>query len=233
MIYPAAFIFVQSMRMKHLSLLFKSGFCSSLYFVMMMPTQAQDTIPSIAGVYFLSGVMETASVFDLKPDSSFEFFFYQGALDRGGNGRWSMKDGKIMLNSTDPRPPKDYAMVNSKAVPGKGTLIKMVDKNTMILSYSNITIKTPAGTKMRETNSHGEAHFDLNQANEIALLFRLCPDRESVFSVNPRHNYFEFRLEPWIATVFFSGFSLKWQPGRLSGAHPLLEGNEFRYDKEK
>ena len=193
---------------------------------------AQQNKTDITGVYLLTGVMETASVFELKPDSSFEFFFSQGALDRGGKGKWTLKDGNIIFNSTDKRPPKDYALVSSKSVPGNFTIIKMVDKNTMILSYSEVTLKTPSGNLQENTNSQGEIQFPKKNATGISLLFRLCPDRESIFTVNKDHNYFEFKLEPWIAEVFFQNFSL--QPGDkgLNGRHPLLEGNKFRYKKE-
>ena len=164
----------------------------------MEPIIAQQHKMEIAGTYFLKGVIETASVFDVRADSSFEFFFSQGALDRGGKGKWTVKDGKLILNSTDKRPAKDYQLVSSKKIPGNATIIKMVDKNTMILSYSDVTIKTAAGNLTESTNSQGEIQFPKINVTEISLLFRLCPDRESVFTVNKDHNYFEFKLEPWI-----------------------------------
>ncbi|MEO5593160.1 MAG: hypothetical protein ABIR15_06610 [Chitinophagaceae bacterium] len=203
----------------------------SLFFSISL--NAQPNKMEAAGVYFLKGVMETASAFELKPDSSFEFFFSQGALDRGGKGKWTIKDGKIILNSTDKRPPKDYVLVSSKTVPGNFTVIQMVDKNTMILSYSDVTIKTAGGVLQKSTSSSGEVRFPKKNATEISLLFRLCPDRESVFTVNKDHNYFEFKLEPWIAEVFFQNFILQLSDKTLKGKHPLLEGNEFSYKKEQ
>ncbi len=203
-----------------------------ILFITMNTLHAQPTTANIPGTYFMRGVMETASVFDLKPDSSFEFFFSQGALDRGGRGKWTVKDGKLILNSTTVRPPKDYALVSSKKVPGNATVIKMVDKNTMILSYSDVAIASPSGVLQKSTNSDGEVKFAALHATQITLLFRLCPDRESVFAVNKDHNYFEFKLEPWIAEVFFDNFQLQLADKELSGHHPLLQGNEFRYEKE-
>jgi hypothetical protein len=199
----------------------------------MITLNAQENKMDIPGVYLLTGVMETASVFELRKDSSFEFFFSQGALDRGGKGKWTVKDGRIIFNSKDARPPKDYALVNSKTIPGNFTIIKMVDKNTMILSYSDVTLTTASGNVQQSTNSHGEIQFSKKSATVISLLFRLCPDRASVFTVDPKHNYFEFRLEPWIAEVFFQDFSLQFDETQLSGAHPLLQGQKFRYVKEK
>jgi hypothetical protein len=219
--------------MKIFPALLKACIYSFLYLSMITPSNAQETKDSMAGVYVLTGVMETASVFNLKPDSSFEFFFSQGALDRGGTGKWRLQQGQIILNSTAVRPAKDYALVSSKTVPGNQTIIKMVDKNTMILSYSEISITTPAGILSGRTNSQGELIFNQKKATEMRLLFRLCPDRESVFTIDATHNYFEFRLEPWIAEVFFNNFHLQWEAGQLSGAHPLLEGSKFRYVKEE
>jgi hypothetical protein len=103
----------------------------------------------------------------------------------------------------------------------------------MILSYSDVTLKTPSGNLQQSTDGHGEIRFPKKDATEISLLFRLCPDRESVFAINPKHNYFEFRLEPWIAEVFFKDFSLQIAEGQLTGGNPILEGNTFRYMKEK
>lgn len=199
----------------------------------MEPIIAQQNKMEIAGTYFMKGVMETVSVFDLKPDSSFEFFFSQGALDRGGKGKWTIKDGKLILNSTDKRPARDYALVSSKKVAGDFTVIKMVDKNTMILSYSDVSIKTPAGNLQESTDSRGEVQFPKKNVTEISLLFRLCPDRASVFTVNKDHNYFEFRLEPWIAEVFFENFSLQIKGEGFTGGNPVLEGHDFKYEKEE
>ncbi|MEP6746544.1 MAG: hypothetical protein ABJB86_02395 [Bacteroidota bacterium] len=211
--------------------LYLTQFSICLFFMIQLNAQQNNT--DITGVYFLTGVMETACAFELKKDSSFEFLFSQGALDRGGKGKWTLKDGHIVLNSTDPRPPKDYAFVSSKTVPGDFTTIKMVDKNTMILSYSDVTIKTSGGVLQESTDSQGEIIFPKKEATEISLLFRLCPGRESVFTVNSKHNYFEFRLEPWIAEVFFRDFSLQIDGAALNGANPILEGKKFTYVKDK
>jgi hypothetical protein len=43
--------------------------------------------------------METASGFKINEDSSFEFYFSYGALDRYGSGKWNIKNDSIILNS--------------------------------------------------------------------------------------------------------------------------------------
>src|SRR5450432_943541 len=64
---------------------------------------------ALPGEYYLQGVMETASGFLLKPDSSFQFFFSYGALDRHGSGKWAVKENKLILNSAA-RPEYDFAL---------------------------------------------------------------------------------------------------------------------------
>lgn len=215
----------------------KYSFIILLYTINCIMLTSQNTLAqgtkSVAGVYLLQGVMETASGFELKADSTFEFFFSQGALDRAGFGKWTVEDGYISFTSTNKRPPKDYALVSSKTMPGDGSVIKMVDENSMILSYSRVTLVTASGKQENETNSRGEARFNHNKASEIRLLFRLCPDRESVFTVNPHHNYFEFKLEPWVAEVFFDNFRLLVHDDKLTGMHPLIKGTDFSYYKEQ
>ena len=63
-------------------------------------------------------------------------------------------------------------------------------------------------------------------------MFRLCPDRFSVFTIeNKMHNFFEFSIEKWIAEVFFENFMLKVEKNELNGKHPLLEKENYRYEK--
>ena len=193
---------------------------------------AQQNKMTVTGVYFMRGVMETASVFELKPDSSFEFFFSQGSLDRYGKGTWHKEADSIVFNSR-PRPDKDFAMVSSKTTTDNFVTVKLVEKNTMILPYTEVTIKTGDKVLRQTTDSHGEVHFPKQSVTIISLLFRLCPDRASVFNIeNSRNNYFEFRLEPWMAEIFFENFSLQLAGKELSGKHPLLQGQVFRYEKE-
>ena len=65
---------------------------------------AQTNSRDYTGEYYLRGVMETASGFKLNPDSSFQFFFSYGALDRMGSGKWTVRGNELILNSR-PRPP--------------------------------------------------------------------------------------------------------------------------------
>ena len=204
-----------------------------LFLVVQAQLAAQKDTMDITGIYFMQGVMETASAFELKQDSSFQFFFSQGALDRYGKGTWTIKDGLIVFSSRQ-RPAKDFALVSSKQVADDFITVRIAEKNSMILPYTDVSIKSGGKISQHSTDSHGEVQFLKQHIDTVSLLFRLCPERASSFAIdNKKHNYFEFGLEPWIAEVFFEKFSLSIDDKELKGQHPLLEGNTFRYVKEK
>src|SRR4026207_896884 len=78
----------------------------------------------VAGIYSLEGVMETASGFKLNEDSTFEFYFSYGALDRYGSGKWSMKNDSVVFNSK-PFPGKDFKIVDSLLIKNNYTTLKI------------------------------------------------------------------------------------------------------------
>ncbi len=193
---------------------------------------AQEESSHITGEYYLQGVMETASVIQLKPDSTFEFFFSYGAVDRSGTGKWIKRHDTIILNSR-PRPALDFALTESRKTTDSFITIKIADKNTMLLSYVECVLNTGAGPQQLTTDHEGIARFPLSAVDSVALLFTLCPDRISSFHPAGGHNYFEFRFEPWIAEVFFDHLSLLFERNKLTGGHPLLHGGKFNYVKNE
>lgn len=183
------------------------------------------------GEYYLRGVMETASGFKLNADSTFEFFYSYGALDRYGSGKWREVNGNIIFESR-PRPQKDFALVKSEKSPGSFTTIRIIDNNEHILRYVDAVIKNGITLLEKSTDNDGIIQIPKQPIDSVALLFRICPDRYSSFQIlNKEDNYLEFRLEPWIAEVFFEKFNLKFENNRLTGKHPLIRGEAFVYVK--
>ena len=63
------------------------------------------SLGKIAGHYYLEGVREVGSELLLRPDGTFAFMLAYGALDEEGEGRWSVTDSAVVLQSTaSPRP---------------------------------------------------------------------------------------------------------------------------------
>ncbi len=187
---------------------------------------------NIEGEYYLHGVMEVASGFLIKPDSTFQFFFSYGALDREGSGRWTVKGTQIILNSR-PKPSSDFALIKSKIVNNDFTLIKIIDNNKNILRYVYGSLKFFDTTIEEKTDEEGVLKINRKGVENISLVFEFSPEKISNFKVNKKDNYFEFRMEPFITEIFFENFHMKIGTDELKGTHPLLDEKEYTYEKEK
>ncbi len=187
---------------------------------------------SIAGEYYLQGAREMASGFLIKPEGMFQFFFTYGALDRYGSGRWELKGDQLILNSTA-RPSHDFALIESKSVPGDQVTVRIKDKNRNLLSYVFASLKNGIKDSWTPASHKGEIVFPKQEITTISLLFEFCQERFSTFEVeNKTHNDFTFRFEPWLAEVFLHDFILQVGNNVLIGGHPLMEGIAFRYAKQ-
>jgi len=205
-------------------------FFFTLLFLTHFKAMTQD---SLAGEYYLRGVMETGSGFKLNGDSTFQFFYSYGALDRMGEGKWHVSGGNVVFNSRQ-RPPLDFRLVSSKAGDPKFNIVRIVDRNANILRYMEVTFVGPGGEKVITASTDGVAKFPPGRIDSIGLIFRWCPDRISFFKItDPKMHDFEFAIEPWIAEVFFDNFMLTPTAEGFYGAHPLLNGNRFTYQKAK
>jgi hypothetical protein len=188
------------------------------------------TAEKVAGTYYLHGVRETASGFKLNPDGSFQFFFTYGALDRYGSGTWTLEDDRVILQSK-PWNGKDFALVKSD-VSGRGITIKITDTNPFFQKHIYASVKDGKEGSWQGADQKGEIVFDDQAVSVISLVFEFCPERFTFFPIeNKEHNYFEFRLEPWVMEVFFKNFQLRAEKLALIGQHPLLKGKEYVFEK--
>ena len=191
---------------------------------------AQSAKPSVVGEYYLRGVMETASGIQLKPDSTFQFFYSYGMLDRFGRGNWTVVNDQVILNSRT-RPDVDFKLLEEKTIADDSITIVIKDANDALLRYVRCRVQTKKGIREQTTNHEGYAKFSKEPADSLALLFTICPDRFSAFPISSGKNYFVFGFEPWIVEVFFDHFKLHNEINQLVGGHPLLEGTQYRYEK--
>lgn len=193
---------------------------------------------SLAGEYYLQGAREMASGFLLEPGGDFKFFFSYGALDRYGSGKWvtgdsqGKKDDQVIFNSLT-KPGNDFALLDSKKITGDPVIIRVKDKNQSLLRYVYGSLQKGVKDSWVPANKDGEIQFPGQEIETISLLFEFCPERSSTFSINDiTHNDFSFRFEPWIMEVFLDGFALRAGTNELTGRHPILEGDQFRYEKQ-
>jgi hypothetical protein len=191
-----------------------------------------QTTGNITGAYYLQGVMETGSGFKLNADSSFEFFYSYGALDRYGSGKWKVENNKIVLNSR-PYPGKDFKMTDSAKNNNNFTTIKIDDKNPMFFSFVHCIVHINDSDTLFDADKNGFIIIPDKSTDTIHLLCELSTERISTFAINNSFNFYTFRFEPWLAEVFFKEFTLQFVKDHLKGKHPLLEGENYKYVKEE
>ncbi len=193
--------------------------------------EAQTSLDTIPGEYYLSGVMETASGFKLDSNHHFQFFFSQGALDRYAEGTWRLEGGMVILNSR-PRPAHDFALLESRKQEGSFVEIRMMEQDPLAKQYVHARILHKGVAVEGSTDKDGRIIFPLQTIDSIELIFDFCPEKTSKFQIaNPDHNYFEFRFEPWVMELFLENYSLQHKPDGLHGHNPVLPGKDFTYRK--
>ena len=195
-----------------------------------MNMEAQKTT-AIAGEYYLRGVMETASGFNLHEDNTFEFFFSYGAIDRSGEGTWEIKNDKLVLNSPKPKG-QSFVLETNKVVNNDKITIRILAQNTFFLPYVYAIVRS--GTQKLEaiSDQNGLIIFEKQPVDSIVLLFEFAPEKTAVFAFSSKEdNYFEFRFDPSIMDVFFKNLALKPEDNGLSGQHPLLKPGTYHFEK--
>lgn len=193
---------------------------------------AQDKTISPVGEYYIGGVREVASGFKLNADSTFEFFFSYGALDRTGTGRWKINGTQIEF-TTDKKPSPAFSLVKSAFMDElPATMVKVNTTPDYLGMYMHARVTVGEQSELASANSHGIIQSKLKHPDSIHLVFEFCPDKIFDWAVkDSSHNYFEFRMEPGIAELVFDHFQLQWSDGKLEGPHPLMKEKNFEYSK--
>ncbi len=193
--------------------------------------EAQQKTNTAIGEYYLSGVMETASGFKLSPDSTFQFFFSYGALDRSGSGTWKQEGNNIIFNS---KPGSNgFALINSNTVNNDKLTIMIKDANPSLRSHVYALLKSGDKHTEETTDKNGMISFPKQTVDSIAFILEFCPEKLFMFANNNKlHNNFEFRFEKDIMEVFFNNLvlSLHDEEG-LKGQHPLLKEGKYHFKK--
>ena len=192
--------------------------------------EAQTTNKTVAGEYYLKAVREMASGFKLNADSTFEFFFSYGALDRGGSGNYYQTDGKILFIS---KPGSEgFALNNSSKVNEGKVTIKIIEPNSIFRSHVQALLKSGEKQSEEFSDNDGTISFPKQQVDSITLIFEFCPDKPFTFSNNNKdHNYFEFRFENDILDVIFNKLSFTLTEEGFEGQHPLLKKGIYHFEK--
>jgi len=194
---------------------------------------AQKQESDVTGSYFFEGGREPASGFQLKSNNTFTFFFTYGGLDRYGSGIWETDKNTLIFNSRS-RPRKNFQVLSAKRVNDNFVTVKFSNDNAGLNRDIECILYTARGRQKLYTNDEGIVKFPKNVVDSIQMFSAIFPDHPFTFIVtNKIENSFEFAFDKSIAEVFFQDFTLLLTNEMLVGKHPLLNGNQFRYVKDK
>ncbi len=193
--------------------------------------EAQQTIQTVTGEYYLKGIMETASGFKLNEDSTFDFFFSYGALDRTGSGKWQQQGNQVIFSSINNKQ-KEFSLLNSKIEANDKVTIRIMDANPSLRSHVYAVLVSGDTKTEGMTNSKGEIIFSRQEVDHIQLVLEFCPEKTFIFNNSLKlHNYFEFKIEKGIMEVFFDQLTLTLNEEGVEGQHPLLKPGTYRFKK--
>jgi len=187
---------------------------------------------SVTGVWYLAGVMETASGIKLDEDSTFEFFFSQGALDRMGKGRWKLSGDSITLYSEGDKPAGFGICKSEKRSKKNVTAFNFVSENEYLLSFIHVSVTGTGQQDFFTPDENGNLEFKAAAPDTAYIYFELCPEQIFVLPLTPAQaNYYQVKMNQEIFDVWFDNIVLHIKEGYLSGMHPLLEGDSFNYTR--
>lgn len=185
--------------------------------------EAQTHNSSLAGEYYLKGVMEVGAGFKLNADSSFEFFFSYGALDRQAAGTWKLEGNNIVFNSSK-KPATDFNLIESHRESTDSTIIFLKGLNKSISSYFYAVAINGKEKHSAAANNDGIIILPVQKVDTVELYFEWCPEKKSVFNLNnSSNNFFTFELLPGITDVIFDNWKLSIDKNKISGQLPFAK----------
>lgn len=172
-----------------------------------------------AGEYYLTGIMETASGFNLYEDHSFEFYFSYGALDRHAYGTWREgENGLVILstNYTDQSPFTIDSEENNKEtdhlVVGIPGFNKALLKETKILAVYN-------GKEEEQVETGDDVfHFTFPAADKLVVTCLFYFDNPATLIPSAdKNNYIQIKPNQNLLLVHFNNEEFKIEENKLSG----------------
>lgn len=180
-----------------------------------------QVFPQMSGVYRLAGVHEMASGFNFKPDSTFEFFYSYGAVDRFANGTYAVKNDTLLLYS-DKKPGDDFEIIE-QSIKGKTYKVIVRDENAFLTQKVIAITYFGELKKIYEANEEGVIDINTKNCEKIFLQHELFPDEATLIKDELNANtYFEVKLKPTLQEVSFTGALLRIKDNSITCNMPEL-----------
>lgn len=184
------------------------------------------------GEYYLTGVRETAGGLLLSADSSFEFYFSSGALDRTGKGKWTVAGNQVILNAVQVNG-NDFTFKKDSATDRRGLVIKIDDRNSNLYLYVLANIWVNGTPEQVFVNSSKEILSTHAAADSIEVLFQFVPERKTTYLPKKGKNYVEFQMEQWLFDIYFNHQVCIVVPDGLKLTIPFISDRELFFKKKK
>lgn len=146
---------------------------------------------------------------ELKRDSSFEYFWQKG-LERGTTeGKWSVSDRNIILNSYVQPPQKLFEVLETKKIAKEGIELLFVDKDSSLNRLINCMLITDKVTVKKWTDFTG--YLQCTECGNNLKLLKAHSFNYFSFSYQPADssNYFKISIKPDTLHRYFT--SEKWR----------------------
>jgi hypothetical protein len=186
------------------------------------------------GMYDGEPKAEMATGFNIKSDSTFEFFFSYGALERTGFGTWKKTismtgDTVLVLNSeAGKKPPLSVAKSSHKKE--NETAFQLLESSPGLSIYFLAVGITGSDTAYTYFNQQGEAILDGVAYDSLLVFFEFCPEHLLRIPASKKNNYFEIKWTQNLFEMFFLNYTLTISTNKLEGKHPVLQ-EEYRFFK--
>ena len=173
-------------------------FAIILFLMILTPTATQH----LDGVYRLTQAHEMVAEFHFTPDGHFEFGFAYGAVDRQAEGTYTVKDGRVLLQSNK-TPGKDFTIHHSQHK-GQGYTVHITDPNPYLTQHILCVFKKGDHYDRQISDNNGIVHSDMTQCDLIWVLHTLYPDAMTLIKdLHSTDNQFDLTLNPSLAGLSF------------------------------
>ncbi|MBE7168974.1 MAG: hypothetical protein INR73_00190 [Williamsia sp.] len=161
------------------------------------------TQPKIQGSYTFSR-QEMVAGFVFSADTTFEFFYSYGAVDRLASGTFSIK-GDILTLQSSKEAGHDFT-VKSQSKGDEGYTVRIEDANKYLLRHIRCSFFIGKERYDEVTNEKGEIKVAFEHVDKIYVQHLLFPDIVTLVKDEQNPNKkFVLTLNPSLAQVSFKG----------------------------
>ena len=172
-----------------------------------------------AGEYYLSGIMETASGFNLYEDKSFEFYFTYGALDRHAYGSWREGENGTLILTTSYGDQMPFTIESEANMKDNDHLVVGIPGFNKVLLKETKIAATYNGIEEEQADSRDDVfHFTFPSADKLVVTCLFYFDNPATLTPSDaKNNYVELKPNQNLLLVHFNDAVFTIEGNNLKG----------------